>query len=31
MTWLDNPARRVLEVEGKELEDEFDMYIEDGR
>jgi hypothetical protein len=26
---LEIPAHRVLEVEGKELEDEFDMYDED--
>ena len=29
MKWLDIPAQRVLEVEGNELEEEFDMYDED--
>ena len=30
MKWLEIPAQRVLEVESKELEEEFDMYDEDG-
>jgi hypothetical protein len=30
VTWLEIPAHKVLELEGKELEDEFDMYDEDG-
>jgi hypothetical protein len=31
MKWLEIPAHRVLEVECQELEDEFDMYDEDGQ
>ena len=31
MKWLEIPAQRVLELESKELEDEFDMYDEDGQ
>ena len=31
MKWLEIPAHRVLEVECKELEDEFDMYDDDGK
>jgi hypothetical protein len=31
VTWLEIPAHRVLEVEGKELEDEFDMYDDRGK
>jgi hypothetical protein len=30
MKWLEIPAQRVLQVECKELEDEFDMHDEDG-
>ena len=30
MKWLEIPAHRVLEVECKELEDEFDMYDDEG-
>jgi hypothetical protein len=30
MKWLDIPAQRVLEVEGNELEEEFDMYDDEG-
>ena len=31
MNWLEIPAHRVLEVESKELEEEFDMYDDDGK
>jgi hypothetical protein len=31
MKWLEIPAHRVLEVESKELEEEFDMYDGDGK
>ena len=31
MKWLEIPAQRVLELESKELEDEFEMYDEDGQ
>jgi hypothetical protein len=31
VNWLEIPAHRVLEVESKELEDEFDMYDDDGK
>ena len=31
MKWLEIPAHRVLEVECNELEDEFDMYDEQGK
>jgi hypothetical protein len=30
MKWLEISAQRVLEVESKELEEEFDMYDEEG-
>ena len=30
MKWLEIPAHRVLEVECNELENEFDMYDEQG-
>src|SRR5688572_4589751 len=30
MRWLEIPAHRVLELESKELEGEFDTYDEDG-
>jgi hypothetical protein len=30
MKWLEIPAHRVLEVECQELEDEFDMYDDQG-
>jgi hypothetical protein len=29
--WLEIPAHRVLEVESKELEEEFDMYDDAGK
>lgn len=31
MKWLEIPAHRVLEVECQELEDEFDMYDDEGK
>jgi len=31
VNWLEIPAHRVLEVESKELEEEFDMYDNDGK
>ena len=31
MKWIEIPAHRVLEVECKELEDEFHMYDEGGQ
>jgi hypothetical protein len=31
VNWVEIPAHRVLEVESKELEDEFDMYDVDGK
>ena len=31
MNWLEIPAHRVLEVEWKELIDEFDIYDEAGK
>ena len=31
MNWIEIPAHRVLQLDRKELMDEFDMYDEDGK